>query len=221
MDLPDEVGGDEATDRDVSSAPIDFGHSDDENDYGTEGLGSSAPGRRRSSLSDRLKDWDEDEDEVGSQAVKGNRSEALTSSKRFQSSITLDSSKKRKDISEDDESSLRGEGRIMGRVEDTDTQATQPQSQTRTPIEKVRKLQKKVRKERGSESDSDDEMFSDRAESSFRVSSADTIAQDAPSLPIAGPPSSAVGESMLHSAGIAAAKNSLRSRTMIVDSDED
>ena len=209
MDLPDEIGEEEATDRDVSTAPIDFGHSDDENDYGTEGLGSSAPGRRKSSLSDRLKDWDDDEDEVGSQAVKGNRNEATTSSKRIQSSITLDSSKKRKDISEDDESSLRG-GRIMGHE---DTQATQPQSQTRAPFEKIKKLQKKVRKEIGSESDSDDEMFSDRAESSFRVNSADTVAQDAPSSPLG-----AVGESMLYSA---AAKNSLRSRTTIVDSDED
>lgn len=205
MDLPDETGEEEATDRDVSTAPIDFGHSDDENDYGTDGLGSSALGRRKSSLSDRLKDWDEDEDEVGNQAVKGNGNEALTSSKRFQSSITLDSSKKRKDISEDEESSVRG-SRIMGRVEDTE--ATQPQSQTRSPFVKVRKLQKKLRKERGSESDSDDEMFSDRAESSFPASSVDTVAHDA------------VGESMLYSADISA-KNSLRSRTTIVDSDED
>ena len=207
MDLPDEIGEEEVTDRDVSTAPIDFGHSDDENDYGTEGLGSTAPGRRKSSLSDRLKDWEmtQDEDEVGNQAVKGNRNEDLTSSKRLQTSITLDSSKKRKDISEDDESSVRG-SRIMGRVEDTE--ATQPQSQTRSPFVKVRKLQKKLGKERGSESDSDDEMFSDRAESSFRVSSVDNVAHDA------------VGESVLYSAEIPA-KNSLRSRTTIVDSDED
>jgi hypothetical protein len=213
MDHPDEGEEEESTDRDVSTAPINFGNSDDENDDSTarqtetEGLESSVPGSKKSSLSDRLKDWEEDEDEEDRQATKESKKDSLPVRKRPLSSLTVDTSKKRKEVSNDDESPQRGDReRERDRGGDEDTEATQQQSQIRTRPDKVRKLQKKETKGRSSESDSDDELFSDRAES-FPVASEDTIAQDT-SL-------------ALSSDGAKVVVNSLRSRTTIVDSDED
>ena len=219
MDHPDEVEEEEASNRDISTAPIDFGHSDDDNDNdndsGTNGLNNRAPGRQKSSLSDRLRDWDEDEDEAVRHAMKGSKNETPTASKGPSlSSTSHDSSKKRKDVSEDDESPLR-EGRNRGSVDDSE--ATQPQSQIRVPPEKVRKLQKKETRRKGSESDSDDELFSEQSQS-FPVSTADTIMQDTSSALLSVP--STGGERLAHPAA-RAASNSLRSRTTIVDSDED
>jgi hypothetical protein len=217
MDHPDEGDEEESADRDISTAPINFGISDDENDDNTarqdvtEGSESSAPGNKKSSLSDRLKDWEEDEDEEDRQAMKVSNKEskkdALPLRKRPMSSLTVDNSKKRKEVSKDDESPQRGDrDRERDRGGDEDTEATQQQSQIRIRPDKVRKLQKKETKGRSGESDSDDELFSDRAES-LPLASEDTIAQDT-SL-------------ALSSDGAKVVVNSLRSRTTIVDSDED
>lgn len=222
MDHPDEGEEEESTDRDVSTAPINFRNSDDENDDSTarqdvtDGSESIAAGSKKSSLSDRLKDWEEDEDEEDRQAMKESKKDSKKDSlpvrKRPLSSLTVDISKKRKQVSKDEESPQRGDrdrDRQRDRGDkggDEDTEATQQQSQIRARPDKVRKLQKKGMKGRSSESDSDDELFSDRTES-LLVASEDTIAQDT-SL-------------ALSSDGAKVVVNSLRSRTTIVDSDED
>lgn len=232
MDHPDEGEEEESTDRDVSAAPINFVNSDDENDDNTarqnetEGPESSALNSKKSSLSDRLKDWEEDEDEEDRQATKESKKESkkysLPVRKRPVSSPTIDTSKKRKEVSNEEESLQRGDGdRVMDRERDRggdeDTEATQPQSQIRTRPDKVRKLQKKETKGRSSESDSDNELFSDRTES-IPVASEDTIAQDASRAFSSG--LSTGGESLVYPVA-KAATSSLRSRTTIVDSDED
>lgn len=217
MDHPDEGEEEESTGRDVSAAPINFGNSDDENDDSTarqdvtEGFESSAPGSKKSSLSDRLKDWEEDEDQEDRQAMKESKKDSLPVRKRPLSSLTVDTSKKRKEVSEDDELPQRGDRdrereRERERGGDEDTEATQQQSQIRTRPDKIRKLQKKETKGRSGESDSDDELFSDRTES-LLVASENAIAQDT-SLALSSDEAKIV-------------VNSLRSRTTIVDSDED
>lgn len=225
IDHPDEGEEEESTDRDVSTAPITFGNSDDENDYNTarqnetEGSEGSATGSKKSSLSDRLRDWEEDDDEEDRQATKESKKESKKNSlpvrKRPLSSVTADTSKKRREVSNDDESP-EIDGRDRGdRGGDEDTEATQPQSQIRTRPDKVRKLQKKETKGRSDESD--DELFSDRTES-LPVGSEDTIAQATSFALSSGP--SAGWEGLAYPVAKAVA-NSLRSRTTIVDSDED
>ena len=170
-------------------------------------------------MSDRLRDWEEDDDEEDRQATKESKKESKKDSlpvrKRPLSSVTADTSKKRREVSNDDESP-EIDGRDRGdRGGDEDTEATQPQSQIRTRPDKVRKLQKKETKGRSDESD--DELFSDRTES-LPVGSEDTIAQATSFALSSGP--SAGWEGLAYPVAKAVA-NSLRSRTTIVDSDED
>ena len=201
MDSSDDEG--EATGAtDSGTLPIDFGTSGSE----AEDNGSSASGGRsnKSSLTERLRDWESDGGDDGAQ-----RGTTPSPSPSLPASRGRDgATRKRKGESEETLTQLADSPVVPG--ETGDSEATQPQSQAVGNTERGRTLQKKGGRG-GQSSDSEDDVFDDNDSAPSRA--IDTVPQ--------GPGSVEIPGGGAPSGGLLKAPNTLRSRSMVVDSDED
>lgn len=205
MDFSDDEGdvAGTASAGETNTAPIDFGTSGSE----AEDNGSSAgQGKRnKSSLSDRLKDWELDGDENGA------TSSSAHSPSHSASQSSDGTSRKRKGESDDTLTQLVDSPDVP-RDQD-DSEATQPQSQAVGYQERGRKLQKKGGRGGAQDSDSDNDVFDD--DDTATQLSAETVLQQGPGSDETG----TEGDAAM--GGISKTSNTFRSRSMIVDSDED
>jgi hypothetical protein len=206
MDFSDDEGDTTAAASAWNSnkAPVDFSTSGSE----AEDNGSSAgQGKReKSSLSDRLKAWESDGEENGA------ASSSARSPSHSESQSSDGASRKRKGESDDTLTQLVESPYVS--IEQGDSEATQPQSQAVGYPEKGRKLQKKGG--RGAQdSDSDNDVFDEKV--SNPQGTADTVLQQEPGSDEIG--TGTGGDAPM--GGISKASNTFRSRSMIVDSDED
>jgi hypothetical protein len=202
MDFSDDEG--DATGAagagDTNTAPIDLGSSGSEAEDNGNSAGQGK--RNRSSLSDRLKAWESDGEENGAAS-----SSAHSPSQSASQSID-GASRKRKGESDETLTQLVDSPYVSG--EQGDSEATQPQSQAVGYPERGRKLQKKGG--RGAEdSDSDNDVFDES--DSIPQGAADTVLQQGPGSDEIG------GDAPM--GGLSKTSNTFRSRSMIVDSDED
>lgn len=210
MDFSDDEGDATAVASagDANTAPIDFGSSGSEAE--DNGSNASQGNRAKSSLSERLRDWESDGDENGA-ASSSTRSPSHTASQSSDGA-----SRKRKGESEESLTQLVSSPGVSG--EQGDSEATQLQSQAAGYPGRGRKLQKMGG--RGTEdTDSDNDVFDDNDSSPHGA--ADTVLQQGPESDKIGTSTSTGtgGEELL--GGVSKTTNTFRNRSMIVDSDED
>lgn len=208
MDFSDDEGDATAVASagDTNTAPIDFGTSGSEAE--DDGSNASQGNRAKSSLSDRLRDWESDGDENGA------ASSSTRSASHSASQSSDGATRKRKGESEETLTQLASSPGVSG--EQGDSEATQLQSQAAGYPGRGRKLQKKGG--RGAEDiDSDNDVFDDN--DSMPQETADTVLQQGPGSDKVGTGTGTGGEEQL--GGVSKTTNTFRSRSMIVDSDED